>query len=70
MDAILDMLNHGVTQKKLAPIYADFVREYLSSEDKEKYYLEIKIVNDAIVSRWSVAGLRNIKRMAWKIING
>ena len=49
------------TQRDAARHYADALRTY--GPDAVNW----KTVNDAILARWSISGLKKIKRDAWKI---
>jgi len=49
-----------IHQKNIAKTYA------LAIMSSEK--IDWKVVNKAIISRWSISGLERIKKMGWKII--
>lgn len=60
---ILDELKHPeIKQRSVALTYALAIRSH-GETDWEK-------VNQAIITRWSRAGLERIKKMAWKIVRG
>ena len=48
------------TQKSLALSYA------LASVSSERSRIDWKKVNEAIITRWSWAGLQRVKKLAWK----
>ena len=56
MEAIKDKLN---TRKDIAKIYGQALKEGLAGTDW-------KLVNQAIIERWSITGLIYIKNLAWK----
>ena len=53
-----EISNKELKQKDVALTYMLAIR----SSDKTDW----KLVNEAIIKRWSVAGLKRIKDMAWK----
>lgn len=55
-----DIAEPTCTQKSLAITYAMAI----CSRDKPDWLK----VNKAIIDRWSVRGLENVKKMAWKLI--
>lgn len=60
MVLLQDIAEPSCTQKSLATTYA----MALCSSDKPDW----KKVNEAIIARWSFAGLERVKKMAWKLI--
>ena len=60
---ILHEIENGITQKNLAPLYAELIEDRLRGRDGPS----IPEVNAAIVERWSKSGLKTVKRLAWRI---
>lgn len=54
---MLGVIEHAKTQAEVAEEYASALRN--APVDWTR-------VNQAIIQRWSVAGLKNIKRLAWR----
>jgi hypothetical protein len=54
---ILNEIGMGLNQKQIAQSYALALRS--------SWPTDWKAVNEAIIKRWSVAGLTRIKNMAW-----
>lgn len=57
---ILDQLGGKVTQREVAVTYAAHIRS--------RQWDDIRTINEAIVKRWSSAGLDRVKKLAWKIV--
>ena len=53
-----EILNKAFSQKDIALTYALMILS--------KKHTDIKKVNKAIIKRWSITGLINIKEQAWK----
>lgn len=54
---IKNEIEQGCTQKQIAQTYALALR----SEE----HVDWKAINEAIIERWSIAGLERIKKLAW-----
>lgn len=62
-DLRVAVLDGGIkTREQCAEAYANFMRAVPPQE-----YLDVAKLNDAIVIRWSISGLKFIKDRAWKI---
>ncbi len=49
------------TQKAVAAFYARAIREWPADSSA------FRVVNEAIMNRWNLAGLKTIKRQAWRV---
>lgn len=60
------ILTPKITQAKIVPLYAAEIRRQSPALLMGKNW---KVINDAIVSRWSVRGLERIKKEAWRLVD-
>jgi hypothetical protein len=60
------ILTPNVTQAKVIPLYAAEIRRQSPALMHGPVW---KVINDAIVSRWSERGLVRIKKEAWRLID-
>ena len=58
---ILREIKEGHTQKSITLTYAFCIRDHQHNVNWTR-------INKAIIKRWSMSGLNNVKRIAWKLI--
>ena len=63
---ILNEIEQGLDQKQIALSYAMAIRSAVHKADSPDW----KIINKAIIERWSMSGLERIKTRAISIVKG